>query len=121
MGGGLCLAITASKDTGKKAAGVGLRVARDLFRGSGGDYFATLITAFGAQVDEPIGRLDDVEIVLDDEERSAGFEKFAKGGKEFSDVVKMQAGSGFVEDVENAFVFSTREVRGEFEALGLAA
>ena len=59
--------------------------------------------------------------MLDDEERSAGFEKFAKSGEEFGDVVEVEAGGGFVEDVEDAFVFGAREVRGEFEALGFAA
>ena len=50
----------------EEAAGVGLRVAGDLLGRAGGDDFAALVAAFGAEVDQPVGGLDDVEIVLDD-------------------------------------------------------
>ena len=58
--------------------------------------------AFGAEVDDPVGGFDDVEIVLDDEERAAAVDELAEGGEQFGDVVEMQAGGGLVEDVEHA-------------------
>ena len=98
----------------EKFSGVRLRVARDLFRRAGGDDFAALIAAFGAEIDQPVGGFDDVEIVLDDHERRAGFEQFAERGEELGDVVEMQAGRRLVEDVEDLFILAAREMRREF-------
>ena len=52
----------------QEAAGVGARVGCDLFGGAGGDDFAAAFAAFGAEVDDPVGGLDDVEVVLDDDD-----------------------------------------------------
>ena len=49
----------------QEAAGVRLRVAGDLLGRARGDDLAALVAAFRAEIDEPIGGLDDVEIVLD--------------------------------------------------------
>ena len=49
-------------------AGVGRGVGGDLFGGPGGDDMAAGVAAFGTEVDDPIGGLDDVEVVLDDEQ-----------------------------------------------------
>src|SRR5580693_7523448 len=49
----------------KPVAGVGLRAGGDLFGGADGDYLAASGTALGAEVDDPVGGLDDVEVVLD--------------------------------------------------------
>ena len=83
-------------------AGVGGGVGGDLFGGADGDDFAAGGAAFGAHVDDPVGGLDDVEIVLDDEQRAAAFDEFAEGGEEFLYVVEVEAGGGLVEDVEGA-------------------
>ena len=107
--------------TGEKFAGMRLRVARDLLRRAGGDDLAALIAAFRAEVDQPIGGLDHVEVVFDDHERSAGIEKFAKRGEEFGDVVEVEAGRRLVEDVEDLLVLAAREVRREFEPLRFPA
>ena len=50
---------------GEVVAGVGGGVGGDLFGGSGGYDFAAGAAAFGAEVDDPVGALDHVEIVLD--------------------------------------------------------
>jgi subtilase family serine protease len=55
---------------------------------------------FGAHVDDPVGGLDDVEIVLDDDQRAAAVDELAEGGEELGDIVEVQAGGGLVEDVE---------------------
>ena len=113
--------VVSGERAGEKFAGVRLRVARDLLGRAGGDDFAALVAAFGAEIDEPVGGFDDVEIVFDDDERRAGFEQFAERGEEFGDVVEMQTGGGLVEDVEDLFIFGAREMRGEFQTLGFAA
>jgi hypothetical protein len=93
------------EELGKKAAGVGLIVAGHLFGRASGDDFAALIAAFWAEIDEPIGGLDDVEIVFNDEERRTGFEQLSKGGEKFCDVVEMKAGGWLVKNIKGAGVF----------------
>ena len=46
-------------------AGVGASGAGDFFGGAGGDDASAVFAAFWAEVDDVVGRFDDVEIVLD--------------------------------------------------------
>ena len=124
------------EDGGEPVAGVGGGVGGDLFGGADGDDLAAAGAAFGAHVDDPVGGLDDVEVVLDDEEGAAAFDELAEGGEELGDVVEVEAGGGLVEDVEGAAAAlwprcrsalrvvmraGGGEVRGELDALGFAA
>ena len=77
---------------GEVVAGVGGGVGGDLFGGAGGYDFAAGAAAFRAHVDDPVGGFDDVEIVLDDQERAATFDEFAEGAEEFLYVVEGEAG-----------------------------
>src|SRR5690349_12360353 len=52
-------------------AGVGGRRLRHLFRRAGRDHTATLVAAFRTEVDDPVGGLDDLKIVLDHDHRVA--------------------------------------------------
>src|SRR4030088_569984 len=79
-----------------------LRVNSALFGSARGDDLAAPAAARGTHVDDPVGGFDDVEIVLDDEERAAAFDELAEGGEEFGYVVEVEAGGGLVEDVEGA-------------------
>ena len=56
------------------------------------------VTGFGPQVNDPIGALDHVKIVLDDQHRMTGIDETLKGFQQNADVVKMQAGGRFVEE-----------------------
>jgi len=57
--------------------------------------------AFGAEVDDPVGLLDDVEVVLDDEHGVAEIGPGrCKTSRSFSHVVEVQAGGGLVKYVE---------------------
>src|SRR5580704_770513 len=108
------------ESAGKKFAGMRLRVTRDLFWRARRDDLAALIAALGPQVDEPVGGFDDVEIVLDDDERRAGVEQLAECGEKFGDVVEMEAGGRLVENVEDFLVFAAGQVRRELETLRFA-
>src|SRR5438270_13634448 len=94
-----------------------LLIARDLLRVTGGDHLAAHVAALGSQVDQPVGGFDDIEVVLDNQQRRSRLKQFAKGGQQLSDVVKMQPGCWLIEDVENALIFSPREVGSELEPL----
>src|SRR5579862_5022500 len=102
-------------------SGVRVRIARDLLRGAGGNDAAAGVSALGAEINDPVGGLDDVEIVLDDEDGSAALEKLAKRAEEFLNIVEVQAGGGLVENVQHAGIGGVHEMGGELEALGFAA
>ena len=46
------------------APGVGARMLRDLFRSAGHHNLATLVTALGTKVNDPIGAANHIEVVL---------------------------------------------------------
>ena len=48
---------------------------RDLLRRAGRDELAALVAALRPEVDHPVGRLDDVEVVLDDDDRVAALDQ----------------------------------------------
>src|SRR5579862_8770899 len=91
---------------GEELPRVGLCVASDLLRGAGGDDLAALVAALGTEIDEPVGRLDDVE-------RRAGVEKFAERGEKLGDVVEVKTRRRLIEDVENFLVLAAGKVRCE--------
>ena len=65
-----------------------------------GDDPAAAGAAFGAEVDDPVGRLDDVEVVLDHDHRVAQRREPVEDFEELADVVEVEAGRRLVEDVE---------------------
>ena len=94
---------------------------RDLLRRAGGDDRAAGIAAFRAEIDDVVGGLDDVEIVLDDEQRVAGFEQLLERRQQLRDVVEVQARRRLVEDVEQPLAAVRRKVRGDLDPLRLSA
>ena len=50
-------------------------VCGDFFGRAGGDDPAAAVAAFGPEVDDPVGRLDHVQVVLDDQHRVAGVDE----------------------------------------------
>ena len=65
-----------------------------------GDELAAVCAGFGAEVEDPVGGFDDVEVVLDDEEGVAGIDEFLEDDEEVLDVGEVEAGGGLVEDEE---------------------
>ena len=74
-----------------------------------------------AQVDEAVGGLDDVEVVLDDDDGVAGVGQAVEHAEEPVDVLEVQAGGRLVEDVERLAGGAAAELLGELDALRLAA
>jgi len=70
----------------------------DIFGRAARDDVTAFVTGFGPQVNDPIGALDDVEVVLDDQHRMTGIDQTLKGFQQNADVVKVQAGRRFVEE-----------------------
>src|SRR6202043_650803 len=71
--------------------GMRMGIARHLLRGARGHDFPAERPALGPQIDHPVCRLDNVEIMLDHHDGSAAVEELAKGGQELLNIVKVQA------------------------------
>ncbi len=103
----------------------------DFFWGAFGDDVTAAVAAFGTEVDDPVGGLDDVEIVLDDDEGATAVKELAEGCEELGDVIEVEAGGGLVEDVEDTAGLGgpgggvggtyLGEMGGELDALGFSA
>ena len=82
---------------------MGIFRAGDLLGGPCGNDPPAAFSAFGAEVDYVIGRFDHVRMMLDYDNRVLLIHQFAQNVQELADVFEMQAGRGFVEDVERSF------------------
>ena len=72
------------------------------------------------QVQDPVRRLDDVEIMLDHHDGVALVDKAVEHFEELAHILEMEAGGRLVEDVERLSSGAAREFLGEFDALRLA-
>src|SRR5258708_36876498 len=60
-------------------------------------------------------------MVLDDEDAVAERDELLEDGEEFANVIEVQAGGRFVEDVERAAGLALRKLAGQLDALRFAA
>ena len=93
----------------------------DLLGRAGDDDLAAAVAAFGTEVDDAVGGLDDVEVVLDHEHGVAGVDEALQHDEQLAHVVEVQAGRRLVEDVERAPGAAPLQLARELDALRLAA
>src|ERR1700686_202089 len=82
---------------------------------------AAAFATFGAEVDDPVGLLDYVKVVLDDQDGVAEVGEAVQDVEKFFYVVEVQAGGWLVQDVERAAGLAFGKFAGEFDALRFAA
>ena len=75
-------------------------VCGDLLGRALGDDPAAAVPALGPEVDDPVRRLDHVEVVLDHEDRVAGVDEPVEDLEQLLDVGEVEAGRRLVEQVE---------------------
>ena len=85
------------------------------------DDLAAFVAAERAEVDDVVGVLHDVEVVLDDDDGVAGVDETVEDAKQGVGVLEREAGRRLVEDVERAAGGATRQLGGQLDALRLAA
>src|SRR5215831_18843572 len=73
----------------QKLAGDRGAVCCDLFRRPYGDHVTARVATFRAEVDDPVGRLDDIQIMLDDQHRTSCLDQTFKSAEQLVDVVKV--------------------------------
>ncbi len=93
----------------------------NLFRSAAGKEIAACIAAFWTEVDDVVGTLDDLEVMLDDNDSVTARNKRIEGSKKLLDIVEMQACRGLVEDKDGRIVLLNSKVVSELYALVLAA
>ena len=93
----------------------------DLLGRAGDDDLAAAVAALGTEVDDAVGGLDDVEVVLDDEHGVAAVDEALQHDEQLAHVVEVQAGGRLVEDVERAPGAAALQLARELHALRLAA
>ena len=102
-------------------AGVRLLDGRDMFWCAHRHDGPARVAAVGSEIDDPVGGLQDVEVVLDDEQGVAGQQEFPECREQLDDVVEMKTGGRLVEDVERALAALRPEMRGDLDPLRFTA
>src|SRR5688572_4708186 len=93
----------------------------DLFGRATCDEFSPFVAALGTQVDNVIGRLDDIQIVLDHHYGMTIVHEPVQALQQPVDVSEVQAGCRFVEDIEVVLAaLQLAEFPGELDTLRLA-
>jgi hypothetical protein len=84
------------------AAGVAVLDLRHSLGRAGGDDLAAAVAALGADVDDPVGGFDHVQVVFDHHHRVALSTSSMQHFQQLAHILEVQAGGGFVEDIERA-------------------
>src|SRR2546425_5793425 len=82
---------------------------------------AAAVAALGAEVDDPVGLRDHVEIVLDDEHRVPRVDQAVQHVDQLLDIGHVQADGGLVQHVQGLRKTRLRELAHQLDALRLAA
>src|SRR5690242_6880490 len=102
-------------------AGVARRTAGDLFGSAGCDDAPAAIAPLGSEIDDPVGRLDYIQVVLDHHHRVARVAQAVQHLEKQLDVVEMETGCRLVQYVEGAPGIALGELERELDALRFAA
>ena len=100
---------------------VALPATGDLLRRPGGHETAPGGTPIRAQIDDPVGRLDHLDVVLDDDDRVAPLDEAMQEIEQLANVVEMQTRRRLVQQVECAACRALAQLASEFDPLRFAA
>ena len=81
------------------------------------NYPSSPTPAFQTEVDDVISALDNIEVVLDHNDRVPGVNETLEHLKQFANVLEMQAGGWLVEDVEGATRGALPQLGGQLDPL----
>ena len=93
----------------------------DLFGGTGDDDLSAALPALGAEVDQPVGAFDYIEVMLNHQHGIAAVAQCFEHLNQLMDIGEVQPGGRFVENVECFAGRLFAQLGGELDALGLAA
>src|SRR5215472_8098267 len=93
----------------------------DVLRRPSRDDLPTARSTLGAEINDPVRRLDHVEVVLDHYDRVAAVDEPAEHAKQLAYVVEMQAGRRLVQHVDRPAGGPPLKLRSQLDPLRLAA
>ena len=96
------------------------RISRHLLGRADGDDPAAAAPSFGTEINDPVGRLDHVEIVLDDQHGVARIGEIVEHFEQHLDVGEVQPGGRLVEEIERAAGALFDQLAGQLDPLRLA-
>ena len=91
--------------------GVTCLAIRHVFWRSLGNNLSAAIAGFRAEINQPVGTLDDVEVVFNDNDGMARIHEALENLQQHAHVVEVQAGGGFVEKKQSRSRDEGRETR----------
>src|ERR1700733_7097297 len=97
-----CTLRGALQDPAKPVTGMRAWRGCNLFRCPGRHDRSTGVAALWTHVDDPVGRFDHIQVVLDDQQGAPAIDQLAEGMEELADVVEVKTGGGLVQNVECA-------------------
>src|SRR5829696_3730808 len=101
-------------------AGVGVLRGDNLLRSTCGNELSAGFAPLRPEVQYPVGRLDHVQVVLDDDYRIALVTQAMEHVEELGYIVEVQAGGRLIEDIERAAGSAFGQLARKFDSLGLA-
>jgi hypothetical protein len=90
----------------------------DFERGALGDDVTAGRSAFGTEVDDVVYRFYNIEIVFDHEDSVAFVYQLVQYSEKFFDILKMKAGSRFIQDIKSLTSGAAGKLGSELDALG---
>ena len=100
---------------------MGARLGGDLLRRTARDDLSAALAPFRAKVDQPVGRLDDVEVVFDHDDGVAFVAQPVEHIEQLCDIMEVQTRGGLIEDVERSAGGALCELARELYPLCFAA
>src|SRR5262249_55960029 len=113
----LALSFDDAEQRREELPGVRSFCAGDRFGCPFGDDAAAGASALGTEVDDVVGAFDDIEVVLDDDDRVAHGHEPIENAEQLFDVVEVQARRRLVEDVERAARLALAELAAQLDSL----
>ena len=92
----------------------------DIFRCTGGYDCATAVTTFRSKVDNPISGFYHIQVVFNDDDGIAVIAEPVQYGKQLFNIVEVQAGSGFIKDVQRVSCVAFGQFTRQFYPLRFA-
>ena len=79
-----------------------MQIRCNLFRRTFGNNMSAAFAALGPHVDDPVGALDHVQVMLDYDQRAASSDQLAKGCQQLRYIVEVQTCGRLVQNVQHA-------------------
>ena len=103
----------------QEASGIALLALHHLFRSATSNEIATLFSSLRTYVDDMVGTLDDIQVMLDDYYGMPFGKESIESSKEFLYIVEMQTCGRFVKDEHSGHMLVHAKIIGKFYALVL--